>query len=115
MVAAVLAFAGLLLAVSYYRNDAKRADAEAALARDQRDRAIEAVKASEAANQKLKQLNAALDKAIVDRDQRARALEEAKRRISKELDELRKALPQEDQDCLARALPDVLAERLRLN
>ena len=114
LVAVALLVGGLSLTVAYYRNSAQRADAEATLARDQRDRAIQAVKASEAANAKLKELNAALDKAIVDRDQRAKALEEAKRRISKELDELKKSLPQADQDCLDRDLPNALLERLRL-
>ena len=52
LVAAVLAFAGLSLAVAYYKNSAERADAEATLARDQRDRAIRLAQASEEARAK---------------------------------------------------------------
>lgn len=105
---------GLGFAVAYYKNSADRAEAEATLARDKRDRAVQAVKASEEANQKLKALNAALDEAIVERDKRAKELEAAKRRISKELDELRKTLPQEDIACLDRDLPSAILERLRV-
>lgn len=112
--AALAVVCGLSLAVAYYRNSAARAEAEATLARDQRDRAYETIKDQEKAIQAISAAKAALDAAIVERDRRARELEATKRRIAHELDELRKTLPQADQDCLVRALPDALAERLRL-
>ena len=114
LVAAVVAFAGLGLAVAYYKNSASRAEAEATLARDQRDRAVEAVKAQEETNKALRALNKSLDAAIVERDKRAKALEVARQTLAKELDELKKTLSAEDQACLDRDLPNALLERLRL-
>jgi hypothetical protein len=114
LVAALVTFAGLGLAVAYYKNSAARAQAEATLARDQRDRAVEAVKASEEANATLKALTASLDAALVERDKRAKELEVAKRRISSELDAIKKTVSAEDQACLDRDLPNALLERLRL-
>jgi hypothetical protein len=113
LVAAVLAFAGLSLAVAYYKNSAARAQAEATLARDQRDRAIQAVKDAEEANQKLKALNEALDAAIVERDKRAKALEDARQKARREINELKTKLDAADQACLDRDLPPALLERLR--
>ena len=111
---ALAVFTALSLAVAYYRNSASRAEAEAALARDQRDRAIQTIKDQEKAIAAITAAKAALDLAIVERDRRARELEATKRRIANELDVLRKTLPQADQDCLVRDLPDSLVERLRL-
>ena len=105
--------AGLGLAVAYYRNDAKRADAEATLARDQRDRAINAVKEAQASIERLKAAKDALDVAIVERDKRAKELETAKRKVAHELSELKKTLATEDQACLDRDLPPAILERLR--
>lgn len=115
LVAAVLAFAGLSLAVAYYKNSAARAEAEATLARDQRDRALQSLKDSEEANARLKELNQALDAAIVERDKRAKALEEARQKARKEINELKTKLDAADQACLDRQLPDALLERLRDN
>ena len=111
--AAVFVVLGLLAGVAYYKNQAGRYEAEAALARDQRDRAVEAVKASEEANQKLQALNASLDAAIVERDKRAKALVVAQANLRKELGELRKTLDEKDIACLDRDLPDAILERLR--
>ena len=105
--------AGLGLAVAYYRNDAKRADAEATLARDQRDRAINAVKEAQASIERLKAAKDALDVVIVERDKRAKELETAKRKVAHELSELKKTLATEDQACLDRDLPPAILERLR--
>ena len=113
LVAAVLAFAGLTLAVAYYKNSAARADAEATLARDQRDRAINAAKEAQASIEALRAKQAQLDAAIVERDKRAKELETARRKARAEIDELKKTLDAKDQDCLDRALPDALLERLR--
>ena len=111
--AALAVVLGLGATAAYYRNSASRAEAEAALARDQRDRAIQTIKDQEKAIAAITAAKAALDLAIVERDRRARELEATKRRISHELDELRKTLPTEDQVCLDRDLPDALASRLR--
>ena len=113
LVAAVLAFAGLGLAVAYYKNSAARADAEASLARDQRDRAINAVKEAQASIDAIKAAKDALDKAIVERDKRAKELEAAKRKASAEINDLKKSLSEADRSCLARELPPALLERLR--
>ena len=113
LVAAVLAFAGLSLAVAYYKNSAARADAEASLARDQRDRAVEAVKVAAQSIETLKAKQAQLDAAIVERDKRAKEFEAAKRKARAEIDELKKTLDAKDQDCLDRSLPPALLERLR--
>lgn len=115
LVALVAVIGGLGIAVAYYKNSAARAEAEAALVRDQRDRAIEAVKASEAANQKLKELNNALDAALVERDKRAKELERAKRNLTNEINSLKESLAEEDRRCLDRDLPDALLERLRID
>ena len=114
LVGLVVVVSGLGLAVAYYKNSAARAEAEATLARDQRDRAIEAVKAAQETIDRIKAAKEALDVAIVERDRRAKVLEAAKQRIAKELDELKKTLPAEDQDCLDRELPPALLERLRV-
>ena len=113
LIGLVVVVSGLTLAVAYYKNSAARADAEATLARDQRDRAMNAVKEAQASIERLKAAKDALDLAIVERDKRAKALEAARRALGKELDELRKTLPQADQDCLVRDLPPALLERLR--
>ena len=105
--------AGLGLAVAYYKNSAARADAEATLARDQRDRAINAVKEAQASIERLKAAKDALDLAIVERDKRAKELETAKRKVAHELSELKKTLATEDQACLDRDLPPAILERLR--
>jgi uncharacterized protein HemX len=114
LVAVVVAFLGLGLAVAYYKNSAARAQAEATLARDQRDRAVEAVKAQEETNQALRALNDSLDKALVERDKRAKALEVARQNLAKELDAIKKTVSAEDQACLDRDLPSAFLERLRL-
>jgi Flp pilus assembly protein TadB len=114
LVAALVTFAGLGLAVAYYKNSAARAQAEATLARDQRDRAVQAVKDSEEANKALRALNDSLDKALVERDKRAKALEVARQNLAKELDALKKTVSTEDQACLDRDLPSAFLERLRL-
>jgi hypothetical protein len=114
LVAALVTFAGLGLAVAYYKNSAARAQAEATLARDQRDRAVQAVKDSEEANKALRALNDSLDKALVERDKRAKALEVARQNLAKELDAIKKTVSAEDQACLDRDLPNALLERLRL-
>jgi predicted negative regulator of RcsB-dependent stress response len=110
----VLVVVSGLAAWGYYQ----KARAEQAVARvneviGQRDRAIAAAKANEEAAKRLIQLNEALNAAIVERDKRAKALEEARRKIGKELDELKATLSAEDQDCLSRSLPDPLAHLLR--
>jgi predicted nucleic acid-binding Zn-ribbon protein len=113
LVAALVTFAGLGLAVAYYKNSAARAQAEATLARDQRDRAIDAIKASEEANKRLKDLNKALNAAVVERDRRARDLAEARRAAMVEINELKHSLDEADRKCLDRDLPSALLERLR--
>ena len=109
----VVVVSGLTLAVAYYKNSAARADAEATLARDQRDRAINAVKEAQASIERLKAAKDALDVAIVERDKRAKELETAKRKVAHELSELKKTLATEDQACLDRDLPPAILERLR--
>ena len=111
--AALAVIAGLSLTVAYYKNSAARADAEATLARDQRDRAINAVKEAQASIERLKAAKDALDVAIVERDKRAKELETAKRKVAHELSELKKTLATEDQACLDRDLPPAILERLR--
>lgn len=110
----VVLVAGLSVAVWGYRHKAAAAEARLDEVVGQRDRAIAAAKANEEAAKRLIQLNEALNAAIVERDKRAKALEEAKRQIARELHDLRRTLPQADQDCLDRPLPDALSEWLRL-
>ena len=57
--------------------------------------------------------NAALDKVNVAQRKRIEVLEDAKHQIEKQFEELARNLPSEDQACLARDLPDVIAIRLR--
>jgi hypothetical protein len=111
--ALVAVIGALSVAVWGYRYKAQAAEARVHEVTDQRDRAIAAAKANEEAARRLGELNAALNKAIVERDKRARALEEARRRIGKELDEIKATLSAQDQDCLSRSLPDPLADLLR--
>lgn len=113
LAAIVLVIGGLSVAVWGYRYKAQAAEARLDEIVGQRDRAIAAAKANEEAAKRLKQLNDVLNKAIVERDKRAKALEEARRRIGKELDEIKATLSAQDQDCLSRSLPDPLADLLR--
>jgi signal transduction histidine kinase len=112
--ALVAVIGALSVAVWGYRYKAQAAEARVHEVTDQRDRAIAAAKANEEAARRLGELNAALNKAIVERDKRARALEEARRRIGRELDEIKATLSAQDQDCLSRSLPDPIADLLRL-
>ena len=109
----VVVVSGLTLAVAYYKNSAARAEAEATLARDQRDRAINAVKEAQASIETLKAKQKELSDAVVERDRRAKELEAARRALGKELNELKKTLAAEDQACLDRGLPPAILERLR--
>ena len=113
LIGIVAVICGLSLAVAYYRNSAERAEAEATLARDQRDHAIAAVKEAQETIERIERAKNELDKAIVERDKRAKALEAAKRKVANELAELKKSLPAEDVACLDRDLPPALLERLR--
>lgn len=80
LVAVVLAFAGLSLAVTYYRNDAKRADAEASLARDQRDRLQLSLAASEEARTKEHQRAESLAKVGADLEKENATLKDQRKR-----------------------------------
>jgi hypothetical protein len=113
LAAILLVIGGLSVAVWGYRHKAAAAEARLDEIVGQRDRAIAAAKANEEAAKRLIQLNEALNAAIVERDKRAKALEEARRKIKGELDELKATLSAEDQDCLSRSLPDPLAHLLR--
>ena len=113
LVAAVLTFAGLSLAVAYYKNSAARADAEATLARDQRDRAVQAVKDQEEAIKAISAAKAALDEAIVERDKRAKALTATTAALRSEINVLKQSLDEADRTCLDRDLPPAILERLR--
>jgi hypothetical protein len=108
-----LVIAGLSVAVWGYRHKAAAAEARVHEVVGQRDRALAAAKASEETIKRLGQLNDELNKAIVMRDKRAKALEEARRKLRSELDEIKLTLPAEDQSCLARSLPQPLIDRLR--
>jgi hypothetical protein len=111
--AAVIAGLGLASYGLYQRGEAISAKARVAEVTGQRDRAIQAVKDSEEANARLKALNKSLDDALVARDSRLKALDAAKRKLAKELDEIKQTLPLADQECLDRELPESLANRLR--
>ena len=113
LIALAVTILGLGAAVAYYKNSAARADAQATLARDQRDRAVEAVKVAAQSIETLKAKQAQLDAAIVERDKRAKEFEAAKRKARAEIDELKKTLDAKDQDCLDRSLPPAILERLR--
>jgi hypothetical protein len=113
LAAILLVIGGLSVAVWGYRHKAAAAEARLDEIVGQRDRAIAAAKANEEAAKRLIQLNEALNAAIVERDKRAKALEEARRKIKGELDELKAALPLADQGCLDRELPSPLADLLR--
>src|SRR5947208_2720294 len=107
----LIAGLGLTCYGLYYK--AKAAEARSHELEGQRDRAIAAVKAGEEANAKLRALSEALNAAIVERDKRAKALEDAKRRIGKELDEIKKTLDEADKACLDRSVPPAIDLRLR--
>ena len=68
---------------------------------------------SEADKANLKARNKALDATVKARDVRVKELDDAKRAIKGELDELKESAAKEDQDCLDRDLPDAFAKRLR--
>ena len=112
-IALVAVIGGLSLAVAYYRNSAQRAEAEAALASDQRDRAVEAVKVAQKSIEAISAAKIALDIALVERDRRAKELEATKRKLQNEISEIKRSLPIEDQSCLDRSLPPAILERLR--
>jgi hypothetical protein len=114
LAAILLVIGGLSVAVWGYRHKAAAAEARLDEIVGQRDRAIAAAKANEEAAKRLIQLNEALNAAIVERDKRAKALEEAKRQIARELHDLKSTLPEADQACLDRPVPDALVEWLRL-
>jgi hypothetical protein len=105
--------AGLSLTSYAFYYKAKAAEARVADVEGQRDRAIAIASANEEAAKRLQQLNEALNQAIVERDKRAKALEETRRKLRSELDELKRTLPAEDQSCLDRGLPQPLIDRLR--
>ena len=110
-VGAVVVALGGYGAYQYQRAEASNARAERA---ESRVAALtETLKGSEEENARLLAAGRALDAALVQRDKRARALEETKRKLQGELDELKAKLPQEDRECLDRALPPAIAERLR--
>lgn len=112
-VVAAIAFAGVLAYAGYQYQRAEASSARAEQAESRAAALTQAVEDSEAQNAALRQKQQALDAAIVERDKRARALEETKRKLQGELDALKTSLPQEDQDCLDRPLPPPLLERLR--
>lgn len=113
LVAVAVVVLGLVAGLAYYRNSAARYEAEATLARDQRDRAIEAVKAAEEVNEKLRALNVSLSQTIVERDKRAKELEAAKVALRKEINVLKANLDEADKACLDRQLPNSILELLR--
>ena len=87
--------------------------AKLALAKQKYEEVSNALAESEANNAKLVAMQKELDAAVLERDKRLRALNEAKRKLSDELDGLRKTLPAEDQACLTRDLPDAVLGLLR--
>jgi hypothetical protein len=105
--------AGLSLTAYAFYYKAKAAEARVADVEGQRDRAIATARANEEAALRFKQLNDALSEAVAIRDQRAKALEEAKRKLKGELDALKATVSQEDQACLDRDLPPTFDLRLR--
>jgi uncharacterized protein HemX len=108
--AAVLAIAGYA-AFQYQRAEAARASAR--VWEERAAHYLQVAGESEKEKAKLKAAAKALDTALVERDRRARALEETKRKLQGELDVIRSTLPVEDQSCLTRELPPALVERLR--
>ena len=105
--------AGLGIAVWVYKLKAEAAEARVEAVIGQRDRAIAAARANEEAALRFKALNDALSEAVAERDKRAKALEETKRKLKGELDAIRATLPEEDKSCLSRPLPPALDLRLR--
>jgi cell division protein FtsX len=109
--AAVVAGLGLGCYALYQRSEAANAKLQAAEERNAQ--LTVAVTESEAQNAALVAANVALDATLVDQAKRRDELAAAKRRTEKELNELKKSLPKEDQDCLSRPLPESIAGKLR--
>jgi soluble lytic murein transglycosylase-like protein len=108
--AAVVAIGGY---AAYQYQRAEAADVRASMAQARAEQLGAALQSSEEENAKLKVATKKLDAALVERDRRARALEETKRKIQGELDAIRETLPAPDRECLDRPLPPAILERLR--
>ena len=111
-VVAAIAFAAVLAYAGYQYQRAEASSARAAQAEGRAALYKHAAEMAETENDALKRYAKELDVAIVERDKRARALAEAKRKIESELNALKESLPAEDQACLNRSLPPALAQRL---
>lgn len=109
-IGAVVVGLGGYAAIQYHRADAANLRAEAA--ETQARQFKDALASSEEEKAKLKVAAQKLDAALVERDKRARALEEAKRKLQGELDAIRETLPAPDRECLDRTLPPAIVERL---
>ena len=107
-----LLVAGLSLAcyALYQRGNAASARADAAEAKV--SQLAQALQEGEAQIEALRVAAEVLDRQLVEIHRRERVLNDQKRRLQRELSELAKSLPKEDQDCLGRDLPDAIAERL---
>jgi hypothetical protein len=73
----------------------------------------DALRQSEADKALLAQKARELDTAVQVRDQRLKALNDAKRKLADELDRIKATVPEEDKACLARPLPDGILDLLR--
>ena len=106
----ILALAG---AVAYQRQIHRADVAELANIRKTNADLTDALKQSEADKAVLAQKARELDSAIQERDQRLKALNDAKRKLADELDRIKKSVSPEDRSCLDRPLPDGILDLLR--
>ena len=110
-VGAVVVGLGGYGAYQYQRAEAAAVRAEAAEGRA--SRLTQALSESEADKEALRVAAEVLDRQLVERDRRAKELDDAKRNLKNELDAIKSKLPQQDIDCLNRDMPDAIRERLR--
>ena len=112
LVAIVLAFAGLAGYAALEHQSKLTAQARIETVTHERDDLASKLVQAETDKAELTKQRQALDAAVVERDKRAKELENAKRKISVELDALKRTLPQADQSCLDRDLPPAILGRL---
>lgn len=94
----------------YQRSEA--ADARADAAEHLASQFKQDLAQSEADKAALKSRSRQLDETVKARDVRVGVLENEKRAIKGELENIKRSVGKEDQSCLDRALPDAFAERL---
>ena len=113
LAAVVLAFLALVGTIAFQREQHKADVAELSRQKGIAADLTEALKQEEADKALLARKAQELDAAILERDQRLKALNETKRKLADELDRLKSTVPPEDKACLDRPLPNGILDLLR--